>query len=207
MRRSAGGRRKRTRTRGNLAGGLPSGQSECAAEGDWNARSPTVNTDDPGRAAERRVLKIQTKLHRWAGDDPIGGSTTCSTLSPIARSSWWRGIARQRRERARLQLGPQPGQEQPLRSVQVTGTDPVDPGRAGRSRVSQLRPLPAAAVAQPRAASVKITHDMNQDPPSQVRCVGPGNRGSSSSRLRQVRSRLRISLRRQARYQSARTAR
>src|SRR4051812_22110854 len=32
-----------------------------------------VNTDEPAQAvheAERRVLKIQTKLHRWARDDP-----------------------------------------------------------------------------------------------------------------------------------------
>lgn len=32
-----------------------------------------MNTDEPGHAlyeAERRVLQIQTKLHRWAGDDP-----------------------------------------------------------------------------------------------------------------------------------------
>jgi hypothetical protein len=32
-----------------------------------------VNTDDPDhvlRQAERRVLEIQTKLHRWASDDP-----------------------------------------------------------------------------------------------------------------------------------------
>jgi RNA-directed DNA polymerase len=32
-----------------------------------------VNTDAPWPdlfEAERRVLKIQTKLHRWAGDDP-----------------------------------------------------------------------------------------------------------------------------------------
>ena len=32
-----------------------------------------MNTDEPGHAvgmAERRVLEIQTKLHRWASDDP-----------------------------------------------------------------------------------------------------------------------------------------
>lgn len=32
-----------------------------------------MNTDEPGHAlveAERRVLRIQTKLHCWAGDDP-----------------------------------------------------------------------------------------------------------------------------------------
>jgi RNA-directed DNA polymerase len=32
-----------------------------------------VKTDDPQlelERAERRVLEIQTKLHRWAGDDP-----------------------------------------------------------------------------------------------------------------------------------------
>jgi RNA-directed DNA polymerase len=36
---------------------------------------PSVNTDDPSRwpgllASRRRVLEIQTKLHRWAGQDP-----------------------------------------------------------------------------------------------------------------------------------------
>src|SRR6266536_3393440 len=39
----------------------------------WNAGRPLVNTDAPDDAlskAERRVLEIQTKLHRWASDDP-----------------------------------------------------------------------------------------------------------------------------------------
>src|SRR5215210_7212008 len=45
-----------------------------SAERNWNARrlSP-VNTDDleaATYAAERRVREIQTKLHRWARDDP-----------------------------------------------------------------------------------------------------------------------------------------
>jgi RNA-directed DNA polymerase len=38
-----------------------------------NARRPPVNTDEVEYAmymAERRVLEIQAKLHRWAGDDP-----------------------------------------------------------------------------------------------------------------------------------------
>src|SRR6266508_2717944 len=38
----------------------------------WNAGRPLVNTDAPDDAlskAERRVLEIQTKLHRWASDD------------------------------------------------------------------------------------------------------------------------------------------
>src|SRR5690606_29451956 len=43
-------------------------------QGLWKVRrlSP-VNTDEPElrlSQAERRVLEIQTKLHRWAGDDP-----------------------------------------------------------------------------------------------------------------------------------------
>jgi RNA-directed DNA polymerase len=54
---------------------MAKGPSEFAAEDDWNAGRTTVNTDDPAReaelfAAERRVLKIQTKLHQWAADDP-----------------------------------------------------------------------------------------------------------------------------------------
>src|SRR6478735_7506828 len=39
----------------------------------WNARSSPVNIVDPDEAlfdAEHRVLEIQTKLHRWARDDP-----------------------------------------------------------------------------------------------------------------------------------------
>jgi hypothetical protein len=45
-----------------------------SAERNWNARrlSP-VNTDDleaATYAAEQRVREIQTKLHRWARDDP-----------------------------------------------------------------------------------------------------------------------------------------
>src|SRR5438874_1923947 len=39
----------------------------------WNAGSSLVNTDELALEmyrAERRVLEIQTKLHRWSGDDP-----------------------------------------------------------------------------------------------------------------------------------------
>jgi RNA-directed DNA polymerase len=42
-------------------------------EGNWNARRTLVNTDEPEQGlymAERRVLEIQAKLHRWAADDP-----------------------------------------------------------------------------------------------------------------------------------------
>src|SRR6476660_6148798 len=44
-----------------------------SAERNWNARRSLVNTDESELAlfrAERRVLEIQTKLHRWARDDP-----------------------------------------------------------------------------------------------------------------------------------------
>ena len=42
-------------------------------KGCWNARRSLVNTDESELAlyrAERRVREIQTKLHRWARDDP-----------------------------------------------------------------------------------------------------------------------------------------
>src|SRR3954467_4673186 len=42
-------------------------------KGCWNARRSLVNTDESELAlvrAEDRVLEIQTKLHRWARDDP-----------------------------------------------------------------------------------------------------------------------------------------
>ena len=44
-------------------------------KGCWNAGSALVNTGDPELEyafyeAERRVLEIQAKLHRWAVDDP-----------------------------------------------------------------------------------------------------------------------------------------
>src|SRR6266496_5558636 len=42
-------------------------------QGCWNVWSSLVNTDDlepVWSAAERRVQKIQSKLHRWAKDDP-----------------------------------------------------------------------------------------------------------------------------------------
>jgi len=38
----------------------------------WKARRPTVNTGAPWptpEAAAERVLGIQRKLHKWAGDD------------------------------------------------------------------------------------------------------------------------------------------
>src|SRR4051812_36006641 len=44
-----------------------------SAERNWNARRSLVNTDESELAlfrAERRVREIQTKLHRWARDDP-----------------------------------------------------------------------------------------------------------------------------------------
>src|ERR1700709_1221782 len=43
--------------------------------GCWNAWRPSVNTDELEHQlyrAERRVREIQTKLHRWATDDPTG---------------------------------------------------------------------------------------------------------------------------------------
>ncbi len=52
---------------------MAKGDSKSAGE-DWNAgRVSAVNTDELEHAlyeAERRVLGIQTKLHRWARKDP-----------------------------------------------------------------------------------------------------------------------------------------
>ncbi|HKN44764.1 MAG TPA: reverse transcriptase domain-containing protein, partial [Propionibacteriaceae bacterium] len=52
---------------------MAKGASKSAAEGLEGQEVSPVNTDELGHAlyeAERRVLEIQTKLHRWAGDDP-----------------------------------------------------------------------------------------------------------------------------------------
>ena len=54
-----------------------------------------MNTDELALSvyrAQRRLLEIQTKLHRWSSDDPIAGSMICTISSPILRSCWWRGI-------------------------------------------------------------------------------------------------------------------
>jgi RNA-directed DNA polymerase len=51
---------------------MAKGASKSAAEGLEGQEMSPVNTDELGHAlyeAERRVLEIQTKLHRWAGDD------------------------------------------------------------------------------------------------------------------------------------------
>src|SRR5688500_3844299 len=51
---------------------MAKGASKSAGR-NWNARRSPVNTDELEAAlyrAERRVREIQTKLHRWAGDDP-----------------------------------------------------------------------------------------------------------------------------------------
>src|SRR5215217_3786346 len=51
---------------------MAKGASRSAAEGLEGQEVSPVNTDELGHAlyeAERRVLEIQTKLHRWAGDD------------------------------------------------------------------------------------------------------------------------------------------
>lgn len=52
---------------------MAKGASKSAAEELEDQEVSPVNTDEPEHAlyeAERRVLEIQTKLHRWAGDDP-----------------------------------------------------------------------------------------------------------------------------------------
>ena len=52
---------------------MAKGASKSAAEELEDQEVSPVNTDEPEHAlyeAERRVLQIQTKLHRWAGDDP-----------------------------------------------------------------------------------------------------------------------------------------
>ncbi|MEW2580527.1 hypothetical protein [Streptomyces syringium] len=54
---------------------MAKGASKSAAEV-LEGQEASVNTDEPERAlmkAERRVLEIQTKLHRWANDDPRRG--------------------------------------------------------------------------------------------------------------------------------------
>jgi len=51
---------------------MAKGGSKLAGR-DWNVRSTTVNIDEPfpdPDTAWWRVLKIQTKLHQWATDDP-----------------------------------------------------------------------------------------------------------------------------------------
>ncbi|MFJ9543854.1 hypothetical protein ACIRPX_42505 [Streptomyces sp. NPDC101225] len=52
---------------------MAKGASKSAAVELEGQEVSLVNTDDLEYAfmkAERRVLEIQTKLHRWAGDDP-----------------------------------------------------------------------------------------------------------------------------------------
>src|SRR5437763_16916301 len=49
------------------------GGQQVRQGGCWNARRTLVNTDELEQAiymAERRVLEIQAKLHRWAGEAP-----------------------------------------------------------------------------------------------------------------------------------------
>src|SRR6266568_6885166 len=49
------------------------GGQQVMQGGCWNAGRTLVNTDELEQAiymAERRVLEIQAKLHRWAVDDP-----------------------------------------------------------------------------------------------------------------------------------------
>lgn len=74
-----------------MAKGAASQQSKC-----WNARRTLVNTDELEYAlykAERRVLEIQTKLHRWSGDDPHRRFDDLYNLVCDSRFFWWRGIA------------------------------------------------------------------------------------------------------------------
>ena len=40
----------------------------------------------PDAFGQFTVLRMQAKLHRWAGEDPPAGSVTCSTSFTIRRS-------------------------------------------------------------------------------------------------------------------------
>ena len=49
------------------------GGQRISSDRNWKIRRTLVNTDEPWPdldEAEARVLKIQTKLHQWAADDP-----------------------------------------------------------------------------------------------------------------------------------------
>jgi hypothetical protein len=71
MRRSEGGRRKRVRTSGNLAGGLPCGGSVISSvRGDEESLNSGAIDETTLYWAERRVLDHQRKLHRWARNEP-----------------------------------------------------------------------------------------------------------------------------------------
>jgi RNA-directed DNA polymerase len=69
---SVGGRRKRVRISGHLAGGLPCGASKSAVRMLECREDVGEHRRSGGRrlSAERRVLEIQAKLHRWARKDP-----------------------------------------------------------------------------------------------------------------------------------------
>ena len=73
---------------------MAKGASKSAADAveDQEAVGEYRRAGAGGLYAERRVLEIQAKLHRWAGDDPLAGSMICSTSSPIRRSFWSPGI-------------------------------------------------------------------------------------------------------------------
>jgi RNA-directed DNA polymerase len=67
------GRRPRSSASGRKARTWRKRASKSTAEGLEDQQGAWVNTDEPEHAwyqAKRRVLKIQTKLHRWASDDP-----------------------------------------------------------------------------------------------------------------------------------------
>jgi hypothetical protein len=72
---SVGGRRKRVRTRGYLAGGLPCGSSKSTADVQGRSGGCVGEYRRSGTAlyrAERRVLKIQTKLYQGACQTHLG---------------------------------------------------------------------------------------------------------------------------------------
>src|ERR1022692_1637232 len=70
---SVGGRRKRVRIHGHLAGGLPCGGSVSVIGGIAMSEDAPVNTGAAGWpqpvAALFAVQRMQAKLHRWAGED------------------------------------------------------------------------------------------------------------------------------------------
>ncbi len=101
---SVGGRRKRVRTRGYLAGGLPCGPSKSAVR---ELECQESASEAELYEAERRVLKIQTLLHRlnpvlrgWCTYFQPGVSS--ATFHFLRAFAWRRVIGWLRRKHPRM---------------------------------------------------------------------------------------------------------
>ena len=121
----------------------------------------------------RRRVQHDTTGHRGLSRDPLYGIRRVLRRHRTRLSTKARG-----RLQAGLIAGDPDGEAAlaPPRRIERAHREPQPEDQeheADRPRLPQLRPLPAATVAEPRTHPRRSLTDANQNPRSQVRCVEP----------------------------------